>query len=465
MPEFVVPFRPKRHQWDALEATKRNLVTWLCAGWGAGKTYALVQWCYDLASHGTWGDGLLTEPDFDTFYDVFMGTWEEVVPGEGRVWKLESTNKGNSKQLVVRNAGRNHWTKIYIRSAMNRQTVKRIEGLPTIGWWAMDEPANMICGHIAFEKSMSRARRPNVHGHNPGLIVGKPAGFNWLAEKFGIETDHPPQAYTLGYNTKPGYFVRAARTRDNAENLRDGYDADLRAFGDLFAAQELDAGIVRAEGLIFPNWYPSFHVIPHAVALRLWEQVRRKAGGVDWGFTNPGCNLPMGLTGDGELVVIDEWYERRRQGEEQGAAAAHFRDVYGVLEWHADPAEPGKLDRWRKGFDWNGRHCRLAVHEAVKHWEAGNDLIRSLLSMRHGVPHPHVVDAAGRPVMGAPRLYVSDRCVHLRQELGAYTQRKVLPGQPPREGAEGDDHAIDALRYGVNHLFRGSRMSGLKVDI
>jgi hypothetical protein len=463
--DYEVSFTPRLHQWHALQATLIYDVTWMCGGLGAGKTHFLVQWAYDMASDLCAGvDGLIVEPDFDTFYDTFMPLWRAAVPGEGTLWRLQSTNQGSSKQLAVRNT-KGGWTLIYIRSAMNAQTVARIDGLTTVGWWGLDEPARMKCGKAAFQKALGRGRAPTPLGRNPGLIVGSPRGFNWVCDAFKIDTDHPPHGYTVGYSPRPGYFVRACRTRDNEQALGAGYEQRVTdAYGEAFAAQELSGGLVRAEGQVFETWYPALHVVPHAVALKFWARTRRRAAGVDWGYTKPASVMPCGLTGDGEFIVIDEWYHPRRQAHEQGAAAARFREQYGVFNFHCDPEDSGKIALWQQGFAYQGRKYTLAAQKADNAWEAGNDRLRQLMAPRRGVPHPCVVDLDGRPVDGASLLIVSDRCTNLIKEFGSYLQRPVQEGQPIREGATGEDHAIDGVRYVANALVDTPALEGAQVD-
>ena len=46
---------------------------------------------------------------------------------------------------------------------------------------------------------------------------------------------------------------------------------------------------------------------------------------------------------------------------------------------------------------------------------------------------------------GRPRLYVHERCVNLRREIGMYRWREDSKEEPVKE----HDHAMDAMRYMV----------------
>ena len=197
MPTVTVSCFPHQHQYDAIEATKKYPIVWLCGGLGSGKSHLLVHWVYMMATIWAPGcDGLIVQPDFSAFEDIFMTLWRQEVPGEGTHWKLLNTKAGG-RHLVIY-MGNGIKTTVFVRSAMNVQSVVRIDGLTTITWAAMDEPARMLCGKTAFEKVLGRTRNPHPFGHNPLFIVGSPRGFNWLTDVLGLDSDHPPLAYTHG---------------------------------------------------------------------------------------------------------------------------------------------------------------------------------------------------------------------------------------------------------------------------
>jgi hypothetical protein len=451
-------------------------VTWLCGGLGAGKTYLLAQWIYDMATvHCPGIDGLLVQPDYDTFHDVFLKTWQAAIPGEGDVWKYSTTagTRGSSRQLVIyyrKPDGERGETTVFVRSAMNAQTVKRIDGLTTVGWWALDEPARMLCGKMAFNKCIGRGRVPTPLGRNPGLIVGSPDGFNWLARAFGASQDHPAHGYTHGYEPDPkehpGYYIRACRTTDNARHLAPGYADNMRiAYGDAFYEQECNAALVRAQGQIFPGWHRAVHVVPHHCLLDLWQRkARRSVAGIDWGWASPSVVLPVGATAGEVVLVPDIHYKPQQQAEELGAAWHHFAGLYGLGAGAVcDPSEPANIEKLRVGFEWGGKRLTVPARAANNAWQHGVDTIRNLLHLRRGVPHPWAKGADGQPVDGCPKLLLSERAEELAVEMDGYRQKRVKEGKPPSEQAEGPDHAIDALRYAAVDLVHVPQLEGVSL--
>jgi hypothetical protein len=296
------------------------------------------------------------------------------------------------------------------------------------------------------------------------LIVGSPRGFNWLATAFGLETDHPPHAYTRGYSPKEGYFVRACRTDDNRDHLGSNYAKSLEeAYGERYAAQELNASLLSAQGRIFPDFYRSVHVIPHKTMTHYWNlQVRRRCGGVDWGWTNPASVVVCGKTADDEMLIPDMWYSSQKMEEEQGYHMWRLGKQWDCHEWKADPSSPGSIEKLRRGFAWgDGERISLNVSAGNNQWLSTVNLLRSLMQVRRGLKHPaHGLDND----FGRPRLLLSDRCEPLVNEMLQYQELELKEGQAPREGARGDDHAIDCARYAASALFETFQPQGAQID-
>lgn len=448
MTDFTHTWRPSWGQHDAWEAAKDwASYIWLCGGLGAGKTFALVFWAFMMATHYCRGiRGMIVEPDFQTFGQVFMAEWKERVPDE--LWEIRRDKYGEKLVVFWGDGRQSGETEILIRSAMNAQVVERING-PNLGWAGLDEPGRMKMGKMAYDYTLGRLRLPTPMGRQPLFIVGSPRGFNWLAKAFDLTEDHPPHAWTQGYVPKDGYFVRAVKTADNVANDPNFVERLIEAYGEAYAAQELEGRLRSMEGAIFPGWYRSVHVIPHDVAMALWPRVTRKRGGMDFGFTNPATVYPAGQLPDDELLIIDEWYKRNQQIEEwhtpsgeyregQASAALRFRDEYGPTVYECDPSRPEYILKLRS--------LGIEAVKANNDWETGCDELRSRMNIRFGVDHP--VHGA----VGCPRLLVSDRCTNLISEMGSYIQKEVRPGQPLREGAQGEDHGIDAVRYIAQHF-------------
>ena len=454
---------PSWHQWDAWEATKHNQVTWMCGGLGAGKTWALVWWCYFMASQwATDRDGLLWQPDFACYEDTFMTLWRALIPGEGTLWSQVAT-KSSGKMLKI-HVSKSRTVTIFIRSAMNSQTVKRSEGLSPIGWVAIDEPARMLLGQKAFTNSLGRARN-TMKGwhHNPIFMVGSPLGLgHWTAQTMGCTTDHPRLGYYQCYEPDPlehpGYVIRACKTADNAKNLSADFERVYRiGTSKELADQEMNASLMHSSGMVLPEWNAPIHVLPYALIRDMWDRrIQRPVGGVDWGY-HTCANEVVGWTKDKEFLLIDETYAHGITDIEQGKLAWDLMQIYATkkgthgltMPWYCDPEDRGAREQWKKGFDYKGRHYVLGAKKAKNAWQAGIDRLRHQMSVRPGMDHPAHPPGNG---LGRPGMFVSDRCKGFIEEAPQYRHLAKEEGRPLKDGhASADplcnDHAVDAVRY------------------
>jgi phage terminase large subunit len=181
--------------------------------------------------------------------------------------------------------------------------------------------------------------------------------------------------------------------------------------------------------------------------MALYKRGKRKVGGIDWGWTNPGASVWGAWTEDGgTFVVIGEWYHAGRQIEDQGAYIA--KHAKGVSRWFCDSAEPRSIYKLKHGFKWGGKPYAVTATEADKAWQAGTDTVRNLMHRRPGLDHPAFPPGNG---IGSPRLYISEKCVNLIREFREYRDAyDPEDDKEPKEGdTVGDDHAIDALRYAI----------------
>jgi len=91
--------------------------------------------------------------------------------------------------------------------------------------------------------------------------------------------------------------------------------------------------------------------------------------------------------------------------------------------------------------------------EAKTNWRQGIELVKTFLQMRE----IGKADEFGTP-LEAPKLYVDHSCPNIIREFNNYRAAK-RPDQPTSATSPNnvsmkvDDHALDALRYGLMHVF------------
>lgn len=449
-----IPFRPEWHQWDFFEARRQGYdYRWLSAGVGSGKTAVAVVEDLILATEINPGKkGLIVVPEFATFEDVILPEIEQWWPSD--IYRIKRT----SGKPSIRVRTKKGVSTILVRSAYDRGQVQKINGV-TVSWVHMEEMARMRQGELAWEYATQRMRERG--GAYNGIHVSSTPMPGFLPETFGVRDGIPREALADGVCTRTDrhwdkirkkmysfrYWVRRARVEDNTHN-HPSYAARMRArFKGVFARQELDGEVVPEAGRIYPEWNPGWHVVSDDIAEKLWDRTVKRYLGVDWGWDAPGTVVCVGFTGDGEMVVIDEWYKRERHIEEQGYEAHKMRKRWGAGVAFCDH-NPGNIDRWTQGFKWEGQRYSVPATNADKSWRAGTDRVRQMMMRRGGKPHPGF-EIGNR--VGAPAMYVAERCRGLISEYPEHRKKKppigiIVPKEGPTE-TTGHDHAIDAVRY------------------
>jgi len=187
-----------------------------------------------------------------------------------------------------------------------------------------------------------------------------------------------------------------------------------------------DWGIV--EGVIFENWEERAFNIDE---IRSLSSVSSRFG-LDFGYTNDPTALFCGLidTTAKTIWVFDEIYEKGMSNEriyEKITAAGYSKETI-----TADSAEPKSIDRLR---DLGIQHIRKA-RKGKDSIKAGIDFIQDY----HIIIHP--------------------RCVNFLTEISNYTwDVDNKSGQHINRPIDDFNHLMDAMRYAVEDVSRGSAFS------
>ena len=90
----------------------------------------------------------------------------------------------------------------------------------------------------------------------------------------------------------------------------------------------------------------------------------------------------------------------------------------------------------------------IALPEAKENWRDGIDLVRSFMEREDGE------DEFGGPVY-RPAFFVDHSCKNVINEFNNYKAPQSTKGRNVQEiGVRQSDHALDAIRYGLVHLYR-----------
>jgi phage terminase large subunit len=169
----------------------------------------------------------------------------------------------------------------------------------------------------------------------------------------------------------------------------------------------------RFEGQIYKEFNPTKHVgefydLPVAYHIL----------GVDWGLNTPHCLLVMGVTKNNKLVVKKEIYGKRVTTEQLSKKIASLHKDYAFKTVYIDPSAADLILQCQdRGVPTIGGY---------------NDVPNGISKMKS--------------IFAGKHIYIDKSCYNLIMQLQAYRYKKGTE-MPLKE----DDHAPDALRYGVTN--------------
>ena len=206
-----------------------------------------------------------------------------------------------------------------------------------------------------------------------------------------------------------------------------------------------------AEGLVYPMFDVRFHV-RRADASITWTEI---IVGVDYGTTDAGVIVVLGVQGHGRdatLYLLEETYETERDTTwwmERVAAVAWKYQAF-RQHWYHDPSRPDRILDFRRAVRTAYPQLlqRFSIEGGNNEREAGVDAVADRLMIRRTES-----DEGERYA----RLYVSPDCPKTIAEFSKY-RRKRDPRNHERvleDIQDGNDHAMDSLRYAVFTRFGG----------
>lgn len=335
------------------------------------------------------GVGLVTAPTYPMLRDV---TWRTMIDLAGD----NIADVVRSEMLLRLRTG----FEMMFRSADNPD---RLRG-PNVSWFFMDEGA--LCSDMAWRIGVGRCRRGGKA--RSAWLTTTPKGRNWVWERFER-------------NRKAHYVKFGVRTEDNpyldpqfVEDLKSEYVGD-------FARQELGGEFVAFEGLVYDEFSRDIHIWRSPLPM-----FTRVIAGVDWGYTNPATVVVIGLDGDDRAYVVDEFYARRITLQEHIAYARELMDRWGIMTFICDPSEPEHIAEFRTaGLDAVGGDNAVTP---------GIQAVKARLAVLGD---------------GKPRLYFTPAVPNTMAEFDAYVWRKHRDIGLLDAPEKTNDHALDALRYGI----------------
>lgn len=206
----------------------------------------------------------------------------------------------------------------------------------------------------------------------------------------------------------------------------------------VFREQYLGEWVFHA-GRVYPTFQPDTHIIKPFNIPKDWPVIR----GVDFGHRDPFVCLMCAVGPSGELYFFDEYYNREgnKSTPEHASVINGMSKGYRIRQGVGDPsAKQGMEDLAREG---------VSLSPANNEKAAGRMRVNEYLAANSSGTPPYPLK--DMPIAEAqkkwPKLYVFDTCKETIREFKYYRWREGRAVENDKEKTEGDDHAMDVLRY------------------
>lgn len=209
------------------------------------------------------------------------------------------------------------------------------------------------------------------------------------------------------------------------------------------------------EGLIYPAFDPTVHVIEQGMLRKyIEEKLEEDELGViesyDFGQTSPSCYLLWFYNKAGDLFIVDGFYEPLTTIGKQADKIKEMRRKWGVIPTQAIYADPDIFRGKHSTTKLVGESVARMFQDEGIDMQRGNNSIESGISKVSGylaVEKMHM-----HPVLqtyGAPRLFFGSEVEFLHNEIVDYYWNKNILGENVDKPRDLNDHAMDAMKYGL----------------
>ena len=320
--------------------------------------------------------------------------------------------------------------------AENLTDVLRYQG-QSYTWIGIDELPQYPTPEIYnFLRSSLRSVDPDIPVFmratgNPGNV-----GSLWVKEMF-VDPAEPNTKFDVNIDTIAGKrkitrrFI-PAKLQDNPYLMQtDDYLIMLSSLPEVQRKQFLEGDWSAFENSAFPEFSITTHVVQPFDVPRNWLRFRT----CDWGYSSAACVLWIAVDFDNNFWVYREHYTQRVTADifaRQVLEKEHDEYIrYGILD----------SSTWARRGDAGPSIAETMIHEGCK-WRPSDRSPRSRIAGKLALHKQLALDKD----TNEPKLKIFSNCTNLIRTL------PMLPvdrNNPEDVDTDAEDHAYDALRYGV----------------
>jgi len=250
----------------------------------------------------------------------------------------------------------------------------------------------------------------------------------WVHELWdaGFSPEYPEiESFQWDRTANPEY------DNEEFERARKFYGEDSPVFREQYLGEWVYYG-----GMVYNNYSPDVHPIEPFDIPKHWRVIR----GIDFGHRDPFVCLWAAVGPHNELYVFQEMYnEEGRPMRENAMQIKAMSAGWNIYSSVGDPSEKQSIE----DLNYEGVACMSANNDRV----AGRVRVLEYLARTEDAQPPYPLQGGERPTGQFPRLYVFKTCKQLLREFKFYRWKEGRAVENDKEKTEGDDHAMDALRY------------------
>lgn len=324
--------------------------------------------------------------------------------------------------------------------------VRSVTGKPAIFYFVgLDEPDKLrslnLSGFGIDEASqvseesflLLQGRLRNPKGLRKGLMVGNPAGHNWIYSYF-VKKD-----VFNDERIKDQFKILIAPSTENT-HLPDGYVQSLLAtYSKERVEREIMGSFDAFEGQVYPEFRRDVHVVEPFQIPKNWNRYI----GVDHGFRNPSAWVWGAVDGDGNMYIYREFYEKEWLIEE-------------IVKGHKKYNKPGVL-QLMKGEKIEGAYIDPSTRATRN--ERNGEKVSDFTIYKENLPDDFPLMTANNdvtpgidrvksylkvnPLNNKPKLFIFNNCTNLIDELVKYRYQELSPAFQGRQNEKESPYKVD----------------------
>ncbi len=364
-----------------------------------------------------------------TFFKIFGCTSDDIEDHP----LIKSWNKTEQHLTFINGSD------IYFLGCDNLRVLKSLD----CGWIFADEGIEIKSSVLQFARTRISLKL-NVEGFNQYFFTAtNPGDEEHILYKWFIKI---PETELEIKNRKKCWcgFTTSYDNKYLTDDYKDEIDSwkDDKEFHDRYALGKWG----RFKGIVYGEYDEKIHLVLEKDYASYLSRIREYYAGTDWGFTNPAAIPLIGITGDNDVIVIDEIYETQKTNPELRSLYSSKCVKHNIKPRrdYCDPAEPSDI----KEFQNNG----IPAVKGNNDIEAGIRKVKEFLRLQPN---------------GRPKFFIFERCINGRKEFRLYRRptdeevndKKNIPELP----IDKDNHFLGALRYFfLTHFLGAGKLQAYK---